>query len=769
MNSISYSILRLLITIILFSLFCISYAQDTPKEKITGTVKTVDGQPAEFVSVMLKDSYYGSTTDAEGNFSFKAPAGNYTMVVFSIFAHRKEFDVEIKEGIENTFPDITIIEDSKQLDAVVVTGQFSPQSLRNSVYKVRVVNSLQIKQKAAPNIQSLLNTEIGIRLSNDMALGETDFELMGMSGNNVKVLIDGVPVIDRGSNKQSLSQIDVNNIERVEIVEGPMSVVYGTDALAGVINIITKKASASPDRNSWTVSAGIQEETVGKEYKLSGGKGTHRENIHLGWVGKTGIYVNGGFTRNSTGGWEGDKTGREKMWQPKNQYMYDGTVGFMKKDFNVWYRLDYLDEEINTPANGSELVPTRVSDRKYITDRFNHQLQTDWKISSRMGLNVAASYQDYKRRTRTIVTNTETGEQWLSLDETAQDTTKMKSAFARATATWKALPSLTLQPGVEYQWSKASGDRVNGEPSIEDISAYISAEWLPADWLSIRPGVRSILNSDYDAPIAIPTLLTKFAINHNMDLRLSYAYGFRAPTLRELYFSFHNANHNIDGNPDLKAEYSNNFSAAFTWRILHQSKVRLTTNLSVFFNDFRDRITIMQDANDPLHNIYQNYDKYKTVGGTWENTLIWENLQANIGFSLVGRYNRYSDDELLKDDDLPTFRFSPELSSSITYKLEKSGTDFSLFYKFTGKREEYYFDSDTNRAYLRGMKAYNWADFTLSQKLWDYISINAGIKNIFNVTTIENTSGGGHGTTGTASLVGCGRSYFIGLNFHLTK
>lgn len=123
----------------------------------------------------------------------------------------------------------------------MVTGQFSPQSMRNSLYKVRTVNSEQIRQKVPTSVQSLLNTEIGIRLSNDMALGETDFELMGMSGNNVKILLDGIPLIDRGATKQSLSQLDVNSIERVEIVEGPMSVVYGTDALAGVINIITKR------------------------------------------------------------------------------------------------------------------------------------------------------------------------------------------------------------------------------------------------------------------------------------------------------------------------------------------------------------------------------------------------------------------------------------------------------------------------------------------------------------------------------------------------
>ena len=145
-------------------------------------------------------------------------------------------------------------------------SQFTPQSLRNSLYKIRVVNQKAIAQKAPSDLQSLLNTEIGVRISNDMALGESDFELMGMSGNNVKVLIDGVPLVDRGSTKQSLSQIDINTIEQVEIVEGPMSVVYGTDALAGVVNIITKKAKTNAEKTQVSISARIQEESMGKEY-----------------------------------------------------------------------------------------------------------------------------------------------------------------------------------------------------------------------------------------------------------------------------------------------------------------------------------------------------------------------------------------------------------------------------------------------------------------------------------------------------------------------
>ena len=203
---------------------------------ISGKVLTADGKPAENISVFIENTAYGSVTDRNGRYRMTVPAGKHTLVVYSFWAHWREIAIEAIADSDNEIPAVTILETSKQLSEVVVTGQFSPQSLRSSLYKVKVIGREQIEKKGATNAQTLLNTELGIRLSNDMALGETDFELLGMSGNNIKVLLDGVPVIDRLTKKQSLSQIDVNTIERIEVVEGPMSVVYGTDALADSIN-----------------------------------------------------------------------------------------------------------------------------------------------------------------------------------------------------------------------------------------------------------------------------------------------------------------------------------------------------------------------------------------------------------------------------------------------------------------------------------------------------------------------------------------------------
>lgn len=753
---------------LLLVVFCGGVAgQKAGRVKVSGTVKTTDGVPAEFINIQLKNTSFGGISDGKGNFEFTAPPGEYTLVVQSIAAHREEYPVVIRAEGENHFPDLVIRENVSQLEEVVVTGQFSPQSMRNSLYKVRTISSKQIRQKAATSVQSLLNTEIGIRLSNDMALGETDFELMGMSGNNVKVLLDGVPLIDRGATKQSLSQIDVNSIERVELVEGPMSVVYGTDALAGVINIITKKGSSGSGDHTFNVGVRVQEESMGKEYHAFTGEGLHNENIDLGFNLKNGMFLNGGFTRNNNGGWKGDLTGREKRWHPKDQNLYHAMLGYRERDLSVWYRLDFLDEQITTPMNGSE--PEQISDKDFLTKRYTHQLQANWRLDHKLNVNAVLSYQDYNRRTRTTITNVETGEKWLSLEDASQDKTGYQAWIARGTAVWNISQKLSLQPGLEYQWNRGEGGRIDGSPVVSDLAFFLSAEYKPWEWMSLRPGVRTFLMADYDAPVAVPSVLTKFSLNPHMDIRLSYAYGFRSPTLQELYFSFHNANHNIDGNPDLKAEYSNNVTGSFTWRILHGDKIRLTTTLNGFFNDFRDRISLIEDIAESNHNTYHNISRYKTTGATWENSVAWKGLSANVSASLIGRYNRYSEG----DKDLPAFRFSPELSASVSYHIAKSGTDISFFYKFTGERKEYYYKettqpdgTKTSSIYLRGLKSYHNGDLTVTQKITRFLNLNAGVKNLFGLTSISTIAESPDDAVST-SYLGCGRSWSVGLSCYL--
>ncbi|MEO5591543.1 MAG: TonB-dependent receptor [Chitinophagaceae bacterium] len=657
----------------------------------------------------------------------------------------------------------------KILDEVIVTGQYKPQSVRNSVYQVRVINQQRIRLSGATNIQQVLNNQLGFRFFSDNTLGTTDVEVMGMSGRNVKILLDGVPLADRGDTRESLNQVDVSTIERVEIVEGPMSVAYGSDALAGVINLITKK----PGKETLSITARVQEETTGKEYYPFSYQGVHIQNLGLGWQ-KNGWSVNAGATHNDFDGIGGNEWGREKTWRPKEQWLGNTRIGYRSNNFGIYYRLDGLHEDI-TNRGKINLNTYKAIDQQFLTNRYMHQLQQEWRINEKMQLNSIVSYTEYKRETKTLRHDFTNGKEEVTTGVGEQDVAKLNSFIFRPVLQYSISSNISLQTGVDINREAASGQRITGKPVITDYALFVSTEMKLSNWISIRPGLRFIKNSVYDAPPVIPSVNTKIALSKTLDLRAAYAYGFRSPALRELYFSFHDANHDIDGNLNLKAEHSNSFNGSLSWSSPYKSNAQLVSTLGGFYNLFSNQINTAQAAPNSTLYTYINIDKFKTTGGTWENKLNWKDLSATLGFSYIGRYNSLSADKTYSSEDLPGFVWAPEINTNLIYTVSGIGTTFGLFYKFTGKRPAYQlaYNNSTSRdeVILTRISSFHWADLTLTKPLLKYLTITTGVKNIFDVTDLNNTasgSGGAH-SIGEALPLSYGRSYFLGLAFQWKK
>ncbi|MFT3936934.1 MAG: TonB-dependent receptor [Chitinophagaceae bacterium] len=657
---------------------------------------------------------------------------------------------------------------TKSLDEVVVTGQYKPQTLKNSVYQIRVVNAQRIALSGATNIQQVLNNQLGFRFSSDNTLGTSNVELMAMSGRNVKILLDGVPMSDRGDTRESLNQVDINTIERIEIVEGPMSVSYGSDALAGVINIITKKNNG----HALSVTARAQEETAGTEYYPFSHKGAHIQNLGLSTASKHWNFSAGG-THNDFDGFGGDTYGRGKTWRPKEQYMGNARIGYSNDKINLYYRLDGLHEEISD-RESINFANYRAIDKYYTSKRFMHQLQNQWHINDKAQLNTIVSYTDYSRKTTTWRKDFLAGTKELTTGSGEQDLSKLNSFVFRNTLYYRISDKLSLQPGIDINYEKASGDRIAGSPSIADYALFVSAEITPSNSIKIRPGVRFIKNSVYDAPPAIPSINAKISLSKTLDLRVAYAYGFRSPALRELYFSFHDANHDIDGNPNLKAEHSNSFNGSFNWVPMQKGSVRFGSVLGFFYNMFNNQIDI---ANTTINGVaqytYINVLKSKSTGATFENTINWKNLEATIGFSYIGYYNGLYDDKTYTKEDSRNFLWTPEVNTNIVYNLKKLKTKLGFFYKFSGNKPA--FASYTNTSgqdivYVAKTSSYNLADFTVTTAANKLVSVTAGVKNIFDVTDVANTatSSGVHSSNGPLSI-NYGRSYFLGLIFQWNK
>jgi outer membrane receptor for ferrienterochelin and colicins len=730
--------------------------------EVRGKVLAADHQPFAGVNISLKDSRYGTATNTEGHFAFKAPAGFYTLVVSLLGNEKRELPVEIIAGKTTNIESIQLQETGISLDDAVITGQFGKQSLRNSVYQVRTIDSERIRLRGATNIQAILNTELGIRFSNDPTLGTTDIQLMGMSGQSVKILLDGIPLVDRGATRESLGQIDINTIERIEIVEGPMSVIYGTDALAGVINIITKKGDGN---DNLSLSARIQEETVGDEYNAFDKKGTHNQSIGLMWQ-KKGFQLNGNVTRNNFGGWQGDSTGRLKAWMPKEQTLFSAGLGYSKEKWNAWYRFNGTDETIKYLGNIN--VANVAGDKDYITKRWFHQAHGEYHASDKLDFTGALSYTDYSRKTLSTNIDFNTGKRTLSLETAAQDKSIFNTLFFRGTALYKVSPQVSLLPGVEINNNSSSGQRISGSPTINEYAFFVSSELKITPSFKISPGVRFIKNSVYDAPPVIPSINAKITLNNVLDLRMGYARGFRSPALRELYFNFHDASHSINGNVNLRAEYSNSFNTFLVWHAKQQSPLKVTSTLGGFYNVFHDRIDTGFDPNNPSQTTYLNISLFKTTGVSLDNKFYWKNLQASLGATYIGSYNEILDESEGLTEELPEFVWSPEFNVNLLYTFSKIGASIDFFYKYTGKKPAYALINSTPvTASLRQISGYNLADLTLTKTLGKYVSLIGGAKNLFDLTSVKNTTvGSGHDATGPGFN---GRSYFLGMNIQWSK
>lgn len=659
---------------------------------------------------------------------------------------------------------------TKELGEVVITGQYKPQSVKNSVYQVKVITKERIQKQGATKLQDVLNNELNIRFSQDAATGGSDINMLGLSGQNVKILVDGVPMIGRQgtSNEININQIDVNSIERIEIIEGPMSVIYGADALAGVINIITKKAGAA----KFSVTARLQEETVGKEYGVK--QGVHTQSVGLTFRQKR-WEAGGGFGYNYFGGWKGDSTRRELAWHWKDQITANGFVGYNTGKFNIRYRVDGLDEIITNPGNFTqkqmESGDSLAFDQEYLSRRVMQQLQAGYFANNKLSFQAQGSYSAYRRQVFSTVLSQNTGKLSLDPADGSQSTVDFNGLTARGTALYRISSVFSLQPGVDINIESGKGERLKaGTNRVEDYAFFVTSEITPKNnKINIRPGLRFINNSVYKAPPVIPSVNTKFVLSKDIDLRLAYARGFRSPSLRELYFSFFDANHQIVGNPDLKAETSNSFTGSLSWKKISEQKAAFTATLNGFYNDVKNLIDFAISPNDPNVYNYQNIENFKSAGGNLTGTFKYNNWNASLGFGYTGRYNQFA----AEDKSLPEFKWSAEINSNVGYNFSKIDLNVNLFYKFTGKLPYYQLTTVNNQdvIVLAETEGYHWADLTLNKKLFKYFIINAGIKNLFDVDFINSTAASGsvHSSAGGARPIGYGRSYFAGLVFNWDK
>jgi outer membrane receptor for ferrienterochelin and colicins len=634
------------------------------------------------------------------------------------------------------------------MDEVVVTAQYTPERADKSIYKVEVINARQIDQKAATNMSDLLKYQLTMRVTQDGVLG-TSLRIQGMSGENVKFLQDGVPLIGRMNGNFDLNQINLFNTDHVEIIEGPMSVIYGSNALAGVINIITKENKSSllnVAANAYAESAGV--------YNFDGSLSFNHK--------RHGFSIDGGrnfFAGNS----EVTTDVLDNQYKPRRQYFSDGYYSYSTDILKLKIAGDYFNELIIDKGPLRYPYYETALDNHFTTTRYTGRVDAVVKLPRNHFINGLASLSYYDRNSEAIFVD------YTTLTRTvvpeASDTAKIYNLVARGTFA-KSNPDgkLNYQAGFDISDETGTGRKIAGNrQEIGDYAGFVSVKYDPVKALSLQPGFRFIYNTKYKAPL-VYALSAKWAIIAPLSLRFSYARGFRAPAIKELYMVFVDVNHNILGNTNLKSETSHNFSFNLNYSV-EQAKVAWSMDLNGFYN-IVDNVILLAQTGNSLEYSYENINRYKSAGFQAGCAYqLYPSFKFQVGVGETGITG--SPDKATAYD---AFKWAPEVTVSSSYRFVKPDITLSLYYKYTGSAPQLAFD--TRLITWGWIDPYNMMDFTASHGFWNSrIRLSAGVKNIFNTTTIPTTgSGGGAHSSGDGSMsVGYGRTAFVKLSFQFNK
>ncbi|WP_306565661.1 TonB-dependent receptor plug domain-containing protein [Flavobacterium lindanitolerans] len=675
---------------------------------------------------------------------------------------------------------------TSQLEEVVVTGQFEPQSINKSVFNVKVITSQDIQNLAANNLGDVLNQYLNITVRPSGSDGRSTVSLFGLDAQYFKILVDNVPLVNEAGlgNNIDLSQINLNDIEQIEIIEGSMGVTHGANAVSGILNIITKKNST----HKWSIFATAQEETVNNEFALFD-KGRHIQSLKVSHKLSENWFVSLGGNRNDFQGYLGEKQGPDHVendglrgynWLPKEQINSNALISYSKDDFRIFYKFEYLDEKVEffnsvvQSGFNTQLGSYRYSDdKRYFTDRYYHHLNGVGKLFSKLHYNVSVSHQKQARKVedfRTLIVsknelnNVEVKDQSM---EVLYSTGTLSNFFTN--------DKVDLQIGYEFVnnqgFSLVQEENNNVSPvrkRLENYDFFVSSEIKATDRFSVRPGLRFSSQSRFENQYA-SSLGLRYLFDKGIEVRGSLGKSFRTPTFEELYSKQIFDGHHFTGNENLKPETSTSYEVSLKKVSYLDSNFRLSNMLTASFLDVDDRIDMAfvrfnEGSGIPEYE-YINISKYKMWNASTNHQLKGENLVLNFGASIVG-ISQVIKNQIFTSDDKYLYSFN--LNASASYTVPKWATTFSAYYKYNGKTQQ--FVESTSQYVISDIEASNWLDASIRKSFFkNKFDLTIGARNILDVTNVNQSrtnEGAGHAVTSSVMLA-YGRSYFAKLTYNL--
>ena len=692
-----------------------------------------------YVTILVKGTTIGTTTDDTGHYFLKnLPEGTFTLEVRSVGYRTETRTVNLVKGktLELNFE---IEEDRVALDGVVVSANRNETTRRMAPTLVNVLPMKTFENTNSTCLAQGLNFQPGVRVENNCQnCGYQQVRINGLDGPYTQILIDSRPIFSALAGVYGLEQIPANMIDRVEVMRGGGSALFGSSAIAGTINIITKEPSRNSAQFSHTLT-GIGDASVFENNTtLNASLVSDNQKLGLAVFGQN----------RERAGYDHDGDGFTELPELKNQtvglrsYIKTGDYSKITVEYHHMQEFRRGGDRLDRPAHES-----------LIAEQLQHSINTGgvkfdmFSPDERHRLGIYTSAQHIDR------------DSYYGGGEDLEE--KLKSYGNTTDMTWVAgaqysynfdrclfMPA-TLTLGSEYNQDNLKDNMWGRERYIDQkvrtISAFLQNEWKNEKW-SLLVGGRLDKHSMLDKPVFSPRANLRFNPTEDISLRASYSFGFRAPQAFDEDLHIDNVGGTVSMiqlAEDLKEEKSQSISLSAD---MYHNWGDWQGNLLLegFYTNISDVFALTEigkDQNGVIINERGNEKGAYVCGCTLEGKLAWHNVwQFQAGFTL--QKAEYKEARSWSDDDpnIPlekrmfrtpdgygyfTMTYNP--LQSLTLALSGTYTGNMLVEHHKGYIKENrtektpdFFDMGFKAAY----------DFKLYKSIT--LQVNAGVQNIFN-------------------------------------
>lgn len=594
-----------------------------------------------------------------------------------------------------------------ELQEVVVTGTRTPKFLKDTPIQTRVISSRDIARTDATNVQDLLQQELpGVEFSYSMNQ-QTHLNFAGFGGQGILFLVDGERLAGESMDDVDFSRLLMAGVERIEIVKGASSALYGSSAAGGVVNIITKNAT-----EPWTLN-------VNARYAK------HNDQRYGGVFALRSKHWSNAFSANYHSMDNYNVTSAPNPVTRVISTIYgERTVDF--KDKLTWRPSDRLSVGARAGYFFRETTRTMNLPERYRD--FSGGLRLDWLITKDDNLQANYSFDQYDKSDY---------QQLRHLD--IRDYSNVQNTF-RLLYSHSFGETAMLTAGADYMHDYLYNTYLTGAAREQDCyDVFAQYDWNITDKLEAVAAVRYDYFSDRQNSQFTPKLNLRYKPNRRLVLRAGYGMGFRAPSLKERYYNFDMAGiWIVEGNENLKAEKSHNFTLSAEY-----TRANCSLAVSAYYNNVINKLSTsapyFKSLEDKLPYLpYTNLANYKVFGGEVGLQGRWQNgISARLTYA-------YTKERLPKDKDGNTInnQYIPArahaLNASVDYDhqfTKRYGIYASLNGRVLSGTENVEFKNyyDVTEGTVKvEYPAYTMWKLSLTQRVGKAVSITTALDNLFN-------------------------------------